>query len=142
MVREVPDITAPHFHCASASAEEGAISEWEAVTHTKLPAKLRKIAIEAYRIHHKENRGITREDIIDLEYTEGYAKKILFECQKNKLLVPLEGYKQGRYKEYFLSTEIGRFIEKKQSADSSQQQQQSPDPTQISVIQLLVNEIA
>ena len=26
--------------------------------------------------------------------------------------VHLDGYKQGRYKEYFLSTEIGRFIKK------------------------------
>ena len=143
MVRErVTNITAPPLpsYCAFASDEEGAISEWESAIHTKLPAKLRKIAIKAYDIHHKENRGITREDIVNLGYTEGYAKKVLFECHKYRLLVHLDGYKQGRYKEYFLSTEIGRFI-KKQSTDSIQQHQQSLDVPQVSVIQLLVNEI-
>ncbi len=87
MVREVTNITAPPLpsYCAFASDEEGAISEWESAIHTKLPAKLRKIAIKAYDIHHKENRGITREDIVNLGYTEGYAKKVLFECHKYRL---------------------------------------------------------
>lgn len=139
MVIEVPNISAPlPPYCVY--GEEDAIREWESTNHSKLRDKVRKIAIEAYRIHNKENRGVIRYDIVNLGYTEKYAKKILYECQQNKLLIPLDGYKQGRYKEYFLSTEIGKFI-KKQSADLGQRQQQSLDTSQISVIQLLVNEI-
>lgn len=149
MVIEVPDITAPPplppSYCAYGE-EEDAIREWESTNNAKLRERVRKIAIEAYRIHNKENRRVVRDDIVNLGYREKYAKKILYECQKNKLLIPLDGYKQGRYKEYFLSTEIGRFIKKKQSADLAQQQQrqqkQSLDTSQISVIQILVNEIA
>lgn len=49
MVIEVPNITVPlPPYCASASAEEDAISEWESSTHTKLSAKLRKIARGIY----------------------------------------------------------------------------------------------
>lgn len=144
MVIEVPNITAPPLppYCAYGE-EDDAIREWESTNHAKLRDSVRKIAIEAYRIHNKENRGVIRYDIVNLGYKEKYAKKIMYECQKNKLLIPLDGYKQGRYKEYFLSTEIGRFL-KKQSvglAQQGQQRQQSPDTSQISVIQLLVNEI-
>lgn len=136
MLREVHNIPVTHH---SASVEESAVREWELTTRTKLSHKLRKIAMMAYHIHHKENRGIVREDIVNLGYKEKYAKKILYECQKHKLLVPLDGHKQGRYKEYFLSTEIEPFL-KKRSAKSGQQHEPF-DPSQISVIQLLVNEI-
>ena len=32
---------------------------------------------------------------------------------KSKLLIHFDGYKQGRFKEYFMSTEIKSFLDKK-----------------------------
>jgi len=99
---------------------------------------LKEIAIEAYKIHYIEKRGITRVDLVNrLKYSEKYAKKLLYECQSNKLLVPLEGRKQGRFNEYFLTTEIAKFLER-------QQQKKKVPPlnsNELSVIQIIINEI-
>jgi hypothetical protein len=78
-----------------------AIMHWESITHIKLSKGLKRIARVAYNKHFKENKGLIKQDLIDLGYKDTYAKKILFECQKCKLLIPLDGYKQGRFKEYF-----------------------------------------
>jgi hypothetical protein len=116
-----------------------ALKHWESNFNKQLTPMFRKIAIEAYNIHYRENRGITREDIVDrLGYPSSYAKKVMYECKNNKLLTHLEGYKQGRFKEYFLPTEIDRFIEKQ---SSNSKLEESLDHSQLSVIQILINEI-
>jgi hypothetical protein len=83
---------------ASASILEDAqqaLKHWESNFNKKLSPKLKKIAIEAYNIHHREDRGITRKDLVNrLGYSSKYAKRIMYECQNNKLLTHLEGYKQ------------------------------------------------
>lgn len=82
-----PPSTTNHASSTAASysdaAVDGAIRQWESHANTKLSNMHTMIATEAYRIHHKENRGITRNDITALGYTRGYSKKILFECQRN-----------------------------------------------------------
>ncbi len=125
---------------ASYSDADSAIKYWESITHTRLSKGLKRIARLAYIKHFKENRGLIRQDIIDLGYTDTYAKKILFECQKRKLLIPLDGYKKGRFKEYFLSTEIERFLEKESESKGNGQVIDSNNPP-LSVIQILINEI-
>lgn len=85
----------------------------------------------------KENRGLIRQDLLDLDYKKTYAKKILFECQRSKLLIPLDGYNKGRFKEYFLSTEIERFLDRK----GDKQSESKLDHASLTVIQILVNEI-
>jgi hypothetical protein len=116
-----------------------AVKYWESTFNKQLTPIFRKIAIEAYNIHHRENRGITREDVVDrLGYSLSTAKKITYECKNNKLLTHLEGHKQGRFKEYFLTTEIDIFIEKQ---SSNSKEGESLDHSQLSVIQILVNEI-
>ena len=100
---------------------------------------LKKIAIEAYNIHYRENRGITREDLVNrFQYSIDYAKKIIYEYKCNYLLIHLEGHKQGRFKEYFLVIEIERFLQKQVNNSGRQQQLNS---SQLSVIQILVNGI-
>jgi len=122
---------------ASYSDADSAIKQWEVSTNFILSKPLKRIAEAAYNIHFKENRGLIRQDIINLEYKQAYAKKILYECQKNKLLVPLKGYKNGRFKQYFLSTEIEKFIDKKDNMQS----ESKLDSMSLTVIQILVNEI-
>jgi hypothetical protein len=119
---------------------EEAVKHWQSENPTKkLKPMHKKIAIEAFKIHYSENRGITKQDVVEkFDYSDSYAKKIIFECTSNKMLTYLEGHKQGRFKEYFLSTEIERFIEKQ---SSNNKQGKSLDPSQLSVIQILVNEI-
>lgn len=124
---------------ASYSDAESAIKHWESITNVKLSKGLKKIARVSYNIHFKENRGVIRQDLIDLAYTEAYAKKILYECQKNKLLIPLKGYKNGRFKEYFLSTVIERFLEKHSESKGNGPVIDSNNPP-LSVIQILINE--
>ncbi len=121
----------------SDAAVDGAIKQWESHANTRLSNMQTMIAMEAYSIHHKQNRGITRRDIIALGYTSGYAKKILFECQNNGFLIHLEGHKQGKFKEYFLATEIDRVLQKQRD---SKKQGESVDSLQLTVIQILVNE--
>jgi hypothetical protein len=102
---------------------------------------LKEIAIEAYKIHYIEKRGITRVDLVNrLKYSEKYAKKLLYECQSNKLLVPLEGRKQGRFNEYFLTTEIDKFLER-QKQQKRNGSKQPVDYKELSVIQIIINEI-
>jgi len=120
-------------------AVEQAVEFWESSNHdVKLNSTLKEIAKEAYKIHYTKNRGITRDDLVNRQnYSERYAKKLLYECQSNKLLVPLEGRKQGRFNEYFLATEIDKFLERQQ-----QQKKGHPlDSNEISVIQIIINEI-
>jgi hypothetical protein len=124
--------------CPSADAQE-AIKHLESTLNKQLSPMLKKIAIEAYNIHYTENRGITRDDLVArFQYSLSTAKKIIYECKCNKIITHLEGHKQGRLKEYFLVTEIERFIEKQ---SSNNKQGKSLDPSHISVIQVLVNEI-
>jgi hypothetical protein len=89
-----------------------AVEFWESENQSvKLKSTLKEIAKEAYRIHYTEKRGITRNDLVErLGYTDSYAKKILYECKSNNLLVHLKGHKQGKFKEYFLAIEIDQFL--------------------------------
>lgn len=125
------------YNPASYSDADSAIKQWELFANTRLSKGLKRIARAAYNIHFKENRGLIRQDIMDLGYTDTYAKKILFECQKRKLLIHLDGYKQGRFKEYFMSTEIEKFLEKKGNKPSVSK----IDSMSLTVIQILINEI-
>ena len=55
----------------------------------------------------------TKQDVVEkFDYSDSYAKKIIFECTSNKILTLLEGHKQCRFKECFLVTEIERFLQK------------------------------
>jgi len=122
---------------------EKAVEFWKASNAgIKLNFTLKSIALEAYKIHYKENRGITRKDLVQrLSYEKSYAKKILHECQKVELLKHLEGHKQGRFKEYFLTTEIDKFLERQQQQKRKGLQQQQVDSTELSAIQIIINEI-
>lgn len=122
---------------ASYPDADSAIKHWESITHIRPSKGLKRIARLAYNKHFKENRGLIKQDLIDLGYKEAYAKKILFECQKCKLLIPLDGYKQGRFKEYFLSTEIEKFLDKK----GNKQSVLKIDSMSLTVIQIMINEI-
>jgi hypothetical protein len=130
----------PTSPASYSDAADSAIKHWESITNIKLSKGLKRIAKLAYNKHFKENRGLIRQDIIDLKYTDTYAKKILYECQSKKLLIPLDGYKQGRFKEYFLSTEIERFLENQSESKGNGQVTDSNNPP-LSVIQILINEI-
>jgi hypothetical protein len=127
----------PSSPASYSDAADSAIKHWESITKIKLTKGLKRIAKLAYIKHFKENRGLIRQDLIDLGYENSYAKKIQHECQKNKLLIPLDGYKQGRFKEYFLSTEIERFLDKK----GNKQSESKLDSMNLTVIQILINEI-
>ncbi|ALI37146.1 hypothetical protein NMY3_02959 [Candidatus Nitrosocosmicus oleophilus] len=130
----------PSSPASYSDAADSAINHWESITKIKLSKGLKRIARLAYNIHFKENRGLIRQDIIDLKYTYTYAKKILYECQSKKLLIPLNGYKKGRFNEYFLSTIIERFLEKQSESKGNGQIVDSKNPP-LSVIQILINEI-
>ena len=122
---------------------EKAVEFWESSNQgIKLNSTLKEIAIEAYKIHYIKNRGITMEDVAQkkTKWSVSYVKRMLYECQKIKLLVPLEGHKQGRFNEYFLTTEIGKFLEK-QEQQKRKGSQQSLNSNELSVIQILINEI-
>ncbi len=125
-----------------------AIKYLESSTKTRLKSSIRKIVVEAFRLHYKEHRGITRLDVVEIfHYSKAYAKKILNECQRNGILVHLEGHKQGRFKEYFIKTEIETFLEREKEkmsqgkAANTAINNNNYSAVPISVIQALINEI-
>jgi hypothetical protein len=128
---------------AITKAAEQAVQYWQSSNQgIKLNSTLKEITIEAYKIHYIKNRGITRDDLVKrLKHSEKYAKRLLFECQSNNLLVPLDGHKQGRFKEYFLSTEIDKFLERQQQQQHKKGSRELSDANELSVIQILINEI-
>jgi hypothetical protein len=147
MVIEVNNITMPtdadlhhptsSFHSSSNASDsmsanplispsvdaQDAIKHLESYLNKQLSPMLKKIATESYNIHYRENRGITREDLVNrFQYSLSTAKKIMYECKCNKILTHLEGHKQGRFKEYFLVTEIERFLQKQVNKNNEKNQ--------------------
>lgn len=114
------------------------LDAWESITKRELSKPARRIGEACLIIYFREKRGIIRTDVENLGYSYHYARKILNECQNNKFLIPVDGHKQGRFKEYFLSTETHMFLEE-QSKNSTATQK--IEDNEISVIQILVNEI-
>lgn len=124
---------------AISSDAEQAVKYWQSINNAQLPPIYKKVAIEAYNTQYREKRGIVRQDLVDVfGYSSKYAKKVLSECTKCKLLVHLKGRKQGRFHECFLSTEIDTFLQKQ--ADKKNQGR-TIDSSSISIIQMLINEI-
>jgi hypothetical protein len=137
--------SSPSYTLSSEDANQ-AIQYLESSINIQLKQHVKEIVIEAYNIHYKENRGITRQDIVErFKYSNSYAKKILYECQHRKVLVHLKGHKQGRFKEYFIATEIETFLQKQDNVKSGMKQgigvTRQIDTSCMSIIQMLINEI-
>ena len=117
---------------------------WQSQNGIKLRQGAKEIACLGAYIHNTEKRGLIRTDLEKQGNTPNYARRILYLFQEKNVLRPIDGRRRiGRLQEYFLTTEIDKYINNMDGIDKTAKynvkQREKEEEESFSFIQFLIS---